>query len=44
MKVEQQLDIGIKGGRKEEVFMIHLSCSRTTPNISLFCFYAGKTK
>jgi len=44
VKVEQELDIGIKGRRKEKVFEILLFCSGITQNVSFFCFYEGWTK
>lgn len=39
MKEEQELDVRIKGQRKEEVFVMHHFCSGITQNVSfLFLF------
>ena len=44
MKEEQELNIRIKGWRKEEVVEIHFFCSGITQNLSFFCFFEGQTK
>ena len=41
MKAEQELDIRIKGQRKEEVFVMHFFCSGIAQSVSFFCFYEG---
>ena len=38
VKVEQELDIRIKGRRKEKVFEIHFFCSGITQNVFSFVF------
>ena len=39
IKAEQELDIRIKGRRKEKVFVRHFFCSGIAQNVSFFCFY-----
>ena len=43
MKVEQELDVRIKGRRKEEVVM-HFFYSGITQNVCFFCFCEGQIK
>ena len=38
LKEERELDIRIKGWRKEEVFEMHFFCSVITQNVSFLCF------
>ena len=39
IKAEQELDIRIKGRRKEEVFVMHFFCSGIAQNVFFFRFY-----
>jgi len=41
MKVEQGLDIRIKGRRNREVFVMHFFCSVIAKNVTFFFFYEG---